>query len=43
MGNMFGEWEFRFDKIKGPINGKIRTIVINTKKYSSHEPLAVMH
>jgi len=27
----------------GPIRGKIRTILINLKKYSSHEPLARMH
>jgi len=27
----------------GPISGKIRTILINIKKTSFHEPLAGMH
>jgi len=39
-GNMPGGWGFRFVQIKawGPIMGKIRKILINLQKSSSHEP-----
>jgi len=46
---MPGKKEFRFVQIKGlaPFGaqkgGKIRKILINLKKPSSHEPLAGMH
>jgi len=48
-GNMLGGWGFRFVQIKGlapfgaQYGGKIRKILINFQKYSSHEPLAGMH
>jgi len=35
-------WGFRFVQIRGPIRGKVRTILINLQK-SSHEPPAGMH
>jgi len=42
-GNMLGRWEFLFVQIKGlapfgPIRGKIRKMLINLQKSSSHEP-----
>jgi len=46
---MLGGWGFRFDQIKGigpfwgPLRGKIRKIMINLQKSSSHEPQARMH
>jgi len=37
-------WGFRFIQIKGgPVRGKIRKILINLQKSSSHKPLAGMH
>jgi len=48
-GNMLGRWGFRFVPIKGlaplkgPIRGKIRTILINLQKSSSHGLPAGMH
>jgi len=47
-GNMPGGWGFRSVQMKGwlllgPKRGKIRKILINLQKSSSHEPLAGMH
>jgi len=41
---MFGGWGFRFVHKKGlgPIRGKIRKILLNLQKSSSHEPPAGM-
>jgi len=49
MGNMLGGWGIQMcsKKVAGPfsgrIRGKIRKILINLKKLSSHEPLAGMY
>jgi len=49
IGNMLGEWGFRFVQIKGltpfwgQIRGNIRKNLIHFQKSSSHEPLAGMH
>jgi len=46
---MLGGWEFRFVQIKGlapfgaQLGDKIRKVLINLQKSSSHEPLAGMH
>jgi len=48
VGNILGGWELRLfsnigaDLIWGPIRDKIRNILINLQKSSSHEPLARM-
>jgi len=41
--NRPGGWGFRFVQIQGPIRGKIRKMLINLEKSSSHEPPAGMH
>jgi len=48
VGNMLGGWGFRcLNKRAGPfwgeIRGKIRKILIDIQKSSSHEPMARMH